>query len=404
MRTLKLKHMKSSATFGNVFREVGKAGGDNADSLQRMRSLWIRSKVSKMADSLTDEQLVGELRRYGETVSLPIKPNKRPILIKKLNHLRSRNKSPQQKGKGKQPAQRRQSNMGAFSSDDSDAELDPTPGPSRSEGSTRRSLEQSTPSKITEVVTRSLRRRPNVGPLSVTVGRGRRPTDAVQAGLLATPGGSTALSSGKWRRRGLDDAPETDEMSPNGSSYRSPRLYPDISAQRVTARDSSFSDRSTIPFESSESDVEGSSYEVANKSVNTSFTLTRGGRSPASNHVSPSRQSFETNHTFYRRGLASHSRLRRRFYPEHVSFGLVALVLAFFVVIFFGYMFVRKELFMGWLFMTTSAEGEAFAKKKKKKKKALSVSLCFSVSVCLSLLSLSLGQLLTCLYACSVSL
>ncbi|XP_076469694.1 uncharacterized protein LOC143300023 [Babylonia areolata] len=305
-----------------------------------------------MADSLTDEQLVDELKSYGEVIILPIKPNKRPILMKKLNHLRSRNRPPQVKGKGKQPVQRRQLNLEAFSSDDSENELGPTPGPSHSPGIPGRSLDSAS-NKITEVVTRSLRRRPNVSPLSVSV-RGRRESNE----LPARPSSMMNLSQGLRERvhdETLDNRPQD---LPRSSGYRSPSRYPELSglSRRSTSRDTSFSDRSTIPFESSDSDIEGSSYEVENKSVNTSFSFNRGGRSPISNHISPSRQPFDTNHTPTRSSTVSHGRSRRRFYPEHVSFGLVTLVLAFFVVIFFGYMFVRKELLMGWFFTDTSQQ------------------------------------------------
>ena len=318
-----------------------------------------------MADSLTDEQLVEELQSYGETVTMPIKPNKRPILIKKLNHFRSRNRQQQQKGKGKQPVQRPPLNLESFSSDDSDAEATTSaffPAQSHAQSQVnKRPLQSSASIKITEVVTRSLRRRPNVSPPSVAV-RGRRTPDPIdRTGSLSRPGSGMTLSL----RRRRDVTPIDDEVSPHGSNYR----LPDISAlsHGSTSRDTaSFSDRSTIPFESSDSDIEGSSYEVENKSVNTTFSLTGGRRSPTSNHVSPNRHFYstrsstesETNHTPSRSSLPSRGRPRRRFYPEHVSFGLVALVLAFFVIIFFGYMFVRKELFMGWFFTDQSAQGE----------------------------------------------
>ncbi|KAL8566384.1 hypothetical protein ACOMHN_049342 [Nucella lapillus] len=316
-----------------------------------------------MADSLTDEQLVDELRSYGEVISLPIKANKRQILMKKLNHLRSRNRPPQQKGKGKQPAQRRQLNLEAFSSDDSENELGPAPGPSRSPIASGRTLEPSAASnKITEVVTRSLRRRPNVSPLSVSV-RGRRESNE----LPARPSSATNLSRGPTSPRDPVPTKASDQNrpgSPGRSGYRSPSLYPNLagfthgSTYRDTDRDLSFSDRSIIPFESSDSDIEGSSYEVENKSVNTSFSLNRSRQAPTttSNHVSPRRQTYDTNHTTSKSSTVSRGRPRRRFYPEHVSFGLVALVLAFFVVVFFGYMFVRKEIFMGWLFTDPSTQ------------------------------------------------
>ncbi|GFO21851.1 hypothetical protein PoB_004835600 [Plakobranchus ocellatus] len=59
-----------------------------------------------MADpsSLTDAELAEEFAKYGEVIPLPIKPNKRPILVKKLNHIRARSKTQEaspQKGRPK---------------------------------------------------------------------------------------------------------------------------------------------------------------------------------------------------------------------------------------------------------------------------------------------------------------
>lgn len=328
------------------------------------------------------------MQSYGETVDLPIKKNRRPLLIKKLNHLRSRNKPLQQKGKGKQPVQRPPLKLAAFSSDESDEEPTSASSPGRSHAQSqvsRRPLQSSASSKITEVVTRSLRRRPNVSPLSVAVWGRKTPDSIDRTGSLPRPGSSSTPTPSQRRRR--DVTTTYDEVSPDGSNDRSPLLR-DISAlsHGSTSRDTSFSDRSTIPFESSDSDIEGSSYEVENKSVNTTFTLTRGGRTPTSNHVSPNRQSYstgsypETNHVPSRSSPTSRGRPRRRFYPEHVSFGLVALVLAFFVIIFFGYMFVRKELFMGWFFTEMSTQGE-HKYNILLYKLSLSLSLCFTVCV-----------------------
>lgn len=52
----------------------------------------LRQSASGIMADLSDVELVAELKSYGENVSLPIKEKNRPILVKKLNHLRVRHK------------------------------------------------------------------------------------------------------------------------------------------------------------------------------------------------------------------------------------------------------------------------------------------------------------------------
>ncbi|KAL4226857.1 meiotic attachment of telomere to nuclear envelope [Mactra antiquata] len=53
-----------------------------------------------MADKLNDEEIVNELKRFGEAVTVPIARKKRPILIKKLNHHYAKENPPPKRGKG----------------------------------------------------------------------------------------------------------------------------------------------------------------------------------------------------------------------------------------------------------------------------------------------------------------
>lgn len=59
-----------------------------------------------MADKITDEELVEELKAYGEVVKVPIDRKKRPILIKKLNHFKARDR-PANQGKKTTPSRAR---------------------------------------------------------------------------------------------------------------------------------------------------------------------------------------------------------------------------------------------------------------------------------------------------------
>ena len=54
----------------------------------------------KMADKFNDEKIISELKRFGDTVKVPIDKKKRPILIKKLNHYYAKENPPVRKGKG----------------------------------------------------------------------------------------------------------------------------------------------------------------------------------------------------------------------------------------------------------------------------------------------------------------
>ncbi|CAC5404222.1 LEMD3 [Mytilus coruscus] len=72
-----------------------------------------------MADKLTDADIAEELRKFGEQVKLPIDRKKRPLLLKKLNHYRAKERAVTQPKKStpsrkKQPAE--------FSSEESEEE------------------------------------------------------------------------------------------------------------------------------------------------------------------------------------------------------------------------------------------------------------------------------------------
>lgn len=76
-----------------------------------------------MADKLTDAELIEELTRFGEVVKQPIDRKKRPILIKKLNHLKARENPPVQ---SKRVSTSRRRRAKEFSDDESDAETKPS--------------------------------------------------------------------------------------------------------------------------------------------------------------------------------------------------------------------------------------------------------------------------------------
>lgn len=318
------------------------------------------SESLKMADSLTDQQLVQELQSFGENVSLPIKAIRRPILIKKLNHLKSRTRPPLQKGK--QTIQRPSLKLDVLSSDDSEEDQEPTTS-TPSQSFNYGAHDHSASSKITEVVKRSLRRKPIVSPVNAMGSsvRSRR--------ILTTESKSRTREQSSQAEESLTS---TDIVSPNSRSRSN--LYPDLSALRDKDASISSHDIRDTTFESSDSDMDGTSYEVENKSVNTTFSLGRGRRTPTSNHVTPQKNFTpqnpskpsqyssnsvpDQNSVSSRNNLAFRGHRRRRFYPEHVPFGLVGLALAFFVIITLSYMFVRKDFFIGWITGDPSSKGK----------------------------------------------
>lgn len=79
-----------------------------------------------MADKLNDQEIVNELKRFGETVKVPIDKKRRPILIKKLNHYYAKENPPPKRGKSGGRAAKKPA-PGAEFSDDSQDESESAP-------------------------------------------------------------------------------------------------------------------------------------------------------------------------------------------------------------------------------------------------------------------------------------
>ncbi|XP_067683676.1 inner nuclear membrane protein Man1-like isoform X1 [Haliotis asinina] len=287
-----------------------------------------------MAEKITDRELVDELKRFGETVSLPLKLGKRQIYIKKLNHYKSKANSGDQST--------RKSTKGAhldvLSSDDSDFESAGQPDRQRS--------------KIVSGVSKSLRRRSTANtPITPP-----KPKPSSSRLSLGRP----SLRSRKSEQ--TDDSPRITKL--NARQFTS-RLYPDLSDLNASG---SLGNRSRVneTFESSDSDLDESTYEVENKSVNTTFTIESNnslndGKSrnrsyetksntSYSNHVTPvthaNSKRHTTNHTSSKH--VNDSKKNYKLYPEHVSGGLLVIVGGFFLVLAVSYLFVRKDVILAW--------------------------------------------------------
>ncbi|KAH9505013.1 hypothetical protein Btru_061430 [Bulinus truncatus] len=346
---------------------------------------------------ISNEELVSELSHFGEHVQLPIKPNKRPILIKKLNHFRARAKaqeaspskaksrqiskqssfsvqkldSPQASSfsniNNKQPSQSASiasapktsrsyglNNLEAFSSDDSDVDLVPSASLPLSTGANHASSTSNTTSfrdktrlsNVSDNVLRTLRRR-----------TGELPPRRTRRSEVHE------LNDEEERYENVSNG--TPEKSPVPSPARS-RLYPNLNKFYPKANDDN--------FESSDSDLDGSTYLVTNKSVNTSFQSFKSlsdeddeARSEpleatSFNHknVSKRNNSFNDTPSLYPRNVSTFS--QRRFstgpyrvqqykskYLENLPQILVAVVIIFFVGISLTYVVIHKDYFISWL-------------------------------------------------------
>uniref|UniRef100_A0A2C9L6Z8 LEM domain-containing protein n=1 Tax=Biomphalaria glabrata TaxID=6526 RepID=A0A2C9L6Z8_BIOGL len=350
--------------------------------------------------AISDRELVAELSRYGENIQLPIKSTKRPLLIKKLNHLRARSKAndtSSEKPKSRQNYRQTSSSqenspesannassrsrsltlnnqsslrsnssvaprsygLNNLSSDDNDSDVDivqsssfpQTLTDSQASGTNHANLslsstsrDKSRQSNVSDNVLRTLRRRTGELPPRRT-----RKSEVLE------------LSS-EQNRIYENDSVGTPEKSPVPSPARS-RLYPNLSNFHATARDDT--------FESSDSDLDGSTYFVTNKSVNTSFQSYKAeddedrdvpGTSFNSqeNTSNAKAKSFNDSPSVHHRNVStlpnrrysngSYLRVQqyKSRYLELLPHILVVCVIIFFVGLSLTYVVIHKDYFFSW--------------------------------------------------------
>jgi hypothetical protein len=191
-----------------------------------------------MADKITDEELVEELKGYGEVVKVPIDKKKRPILIKKLNHFRARGRLANQAKKTTPSRSRHTKNVEFSSAEESEEEE-------------------------------------SVGPVKRLLGKQGAQRDPVTSysktdTIEISPPRTRAGSRRSSRQSGVG----TNSGDTAGPSPRAAKsLYPDLSREvGGAARNSSMNYSYDNQNEFTDSDIEESIY-VENKSVNTTFTL-----------------------------------------------------------------------------------------------------------------------------------
>ena len=366
-----------------------------------------------MAESgtLSDAELAVELGHYGEQIQLPIQRNKRPILVKKLNHLRARTKAqeiPSQKGRSKlkpnpysPPASGVKPRVGTRLSTNSDFTEEIEPSPSNSH-SFRPSPARFSPQKpISEAPNRSnedtdLRGVPYTrgstsragGPPPLTPNhtnsRDRKREPQFPDSILRTLRRRTgelpprrsrrseivevaADSSNDFSNKQLDGS--DDEI--NVPSPARSRLYPNLG--RVTSFFSQSKDTENA-FESSDSDLEEaniSTYEVENKSVNTSFPLqsqiypgtSYGSRDESRLNASGSSfGSFSSSpgtptQRYRSRRASNRVQQYKSWYLESLPQLLVVVAALFFTGITVTYISTHKDYFLSW-FSSSSNMGK----------------------------------------------
>ncbi|KAK3103852.1 hypothetical protein FSP39_022419 [Pinctada imbricata] len=284
-----------------------------------------------MAEKLTDAEIAEELKRHGESVKLPIDRKKRPILIKKLNHFRARERpSPSKKSTARQKTVEVE-----FSSEESE--------------------EEETRSNST--IGRILGKRKKDDPTPPYSN-----TDTIE---ISPPRRSTRASRNESNisvtRRGAAASPRS--------------LYPDLSEFVTTTRhhDKSYSGNNikvdeTLDYqeEFTDTDPEGeeeSIYEVENRSINTTFSL-HGNIEDVDSKPSSSRatrRSTGLNQTLRSKlnaSVANHSSVTQsnpkedwnesqKFKPARASFistAILIIVGIFFFILAASYVYIRKDI------------------------------------------------------------
>lgn len=329
-----------------------------------------------MSDKITDEELVEALSRYGEKVKLPIDIKKRPLLLKKLNHFKARERPPPQP---KKPAPYKRGSKR------------PEPRAAEEFSSEDSANEDETISKSTKLF-----KRKSVDSSSTSFYSN---TDTLEL----SPNNYSRPKLRSRARNNHEDFPSNSPVANNSKSPNKSSLYPDLSTLTSKFRgqrnsqginQSAVSGRN-IDYNAEEftdSDPDESMYEVVNKSINTTFTIENNHDNPSDNldlgryggnlksragkssqkriygaqqtspkHVRPNNSCTEdiTEH-----GFISSERNRHFSMPRETSIStcIVALVIAFFLAITLTYVFMRRSEIGDFIYSFSSSTGICFIK------------------------------------------
>lgn len=314
-----------------------------------------------MADKLTDAEIAEELLKFGEQIKLPIDRKKRPLLLKKLNHYRAKERAANQPKKTT-PSRKKQ--RAEFSSEESEEENE-------------------TGSSIGRVLSRV--KKVSTSPFYSN-------TNTIE--ISPSSSKDDAKTKRNTRRSFISQ-----EQSVQNTSKTKSKLYPDLS-ELSTSNDSYTRRRSygrqkdeTLEYsfkqELTDSDPDESTYEVVNKSVNTSFVYDNQDEEPTlhqtrttSNRGTPRKSGGFQNSVLVQRQKQTKSTMNHlnklsneepeepledafqteEKVPEtsssYVSSILVLLVAIFFLSISLTYVYLRRD----YLFHEESDTGEIHRK------------------------------------------
>ncbi|KAL5015529.1 hypothetical protein ScPMuIL_009799 [Solemya velum] len=276
-----------------------------------------------MADKLTDAELVEELERFGEVVKKPIDRKKRPILIKKLNHLRARENPPVQSKKVSTSRRRRAKE---FSDDESDTEAIPSRATRSSKTNQSRNLIKSAVVKDDDLENSHLSN------LNSSRLRARLSNDEVP----------------RYRGRNSFHSPPTTDIDNARNEINSKHNFqrPSLQTEKsTTTRNRQYSflqkQKDYDNGEFSDSDLESNSIYEADKSINTTFSIERGiddDLKTFSPRTKPTRISLDSKISTVPKKIQRTSEQIPR-----VSMIILSVMAVFFLLLGISYIFVTGE-------------------------------------------------------------
>ncbi|XP_063402425.1 inner nuclear membrane protein Man1-like [Mytilus trossulus] len=305
-----------------------------------------------MADKLTDAEIADELRKFGEQVKVPIDRKKRPLLLKKLNHYRAKERAATQPKKSSPSRKKQPAEFSSEESAEEDNEADSTFG--------------------------KIFGRAKKAPSSPFYSN----TNTIEI----SP--SSSKDDPKLKRNTRRSFLSKDVNSSENKS----KMYPDLSELSISSDSNSKNsslNRSTLEYsyeqEFTDSDPDESTYEVVNKSVNTTFIYDNQDEEPTLHQTrstphrgTPNRKSGNTpNSVLVQRQKKNKANMNHvnklpKEEPEepledafqttekvtetsssYVSSILVLLVAIFFLSISLTYVYLRRD----YLFHTESESG-----------------------------------------------
>ena len=269
-----------------------------------------------MADKLNDQQIVSELKRFGETVKVPIDKKKRPLLIKKLNHHYAKENPPPKKGKTSVKAAKRSAVPVEFSDDSQD--------------------ESESAGTVDRIVRNRNSTASNAASKSPPSPSGRR----LRGRLSAEIANSSLNTSRPRNTRAKKSHAHQVEIFPDEFSD------PDTADESVYVEQNSIGINTSLPYDDEEEgdddeddddEINGTSYVVESprNRLNRKYT-------PAANISTISRRNTSINNIGAKKET---SRVLKEEHSQFISKTILTVVAIFFVTLAISYVYIRRDIF-----------------------------------------------------------